>query len=681
MTTAVKEMMLAVSSSLAASVVVKVTVIMALGLFAAWLARGNRAAVRHALLAAAFGVTLLLPVASVLVPPVHVAVKVAVAKRASAAPPGVRGVEEVPRVPITDGPDVRAISVPQSAGISLPDLLLTLWIAGVAIFLLPLVIGLWQIRWLRRSGLPWPRGQSLADSIARDAGIHRCVRRVEVLLHEAAPSPMACGIVRPTIVLPHDAENWSEEDLTRAFVHELEHVRRGDSVSSCLARAACALYWFHPLVWIAWRRLTLEAERSCDDAVLRRSDATAYAEQLVRLAQRLYAAQRSPLVAMANRADLTTRIRALLDDRQRRGRAGAFSLGLATAFAIVLAVSMSPLILVATPQAAAPQAATPARLEQPREKPDSPRLVAQARPTAVAPPVSAAPAPAKVEFEVASVRPSPVGAGRGGPARGGPGTSDPERLTYEHTLFRQLLMDAYGVQFDQIKGPDWTTGQANEGGALFDVSAKVPPGATKEQVAIMLQNLLKDRFKLALHHETAQSSGYALVVAKGGPKLKESAGQPRESEQAPYVSGPVNLQAEKDGFPQLFPQRNLGGTFKNGAVRIRFRDYPLSDLVQQFSFALASHVIDRTGLSGTYDFTFEFTPPENGYLVGILATLPLAPGQKASVNRNGPDPGQLDSVSVVSSAMEKQLGLKLEAVKLPIDTLVIDHAEKTPTEN
>jgi uncharacterized protein (TIGR03435 family) len=218
---------------------------------------------------------------------------------------------------------------------------------------------------------------------------------------------------------------------------------------------------------------------------------------------------------------------------------------------------------------------------------------------------------AKLEFEVASVRASgPVPRGtplRGGMARGGPGTSDPERLTYERTLFRQLLMDAYGIQRDQIKGPDWATADVPEG-ALFDISAKVPPGATKEQAAMMLQDLLAECFQLTLHHATVQFSGYALVAAKGGPKLKQSAGPPAESELRKGVTGPVNLQTEKDGFPELFPERNMGGMFKDGTVRIRFRDYPLNDLAQQFSFALASHIIDKTGLSGKYDFTLEFTP-------------------------------------------------------------------------
>jgi len=113
---------------------------------------------------------------------------------------------------------------------------------------------------------------------------------------------------------------------------------------------------------------------------------------------------------------------------------------LATVFTMVLAVSLASLILVAAPQ-------TPTQRT-----------------------------PAKVEFEVASVRPSgpapPGRPGRGGQAQGGPGTSDPERLTYERALFRRLLMDAYGVQADQIKGPAWATGNLPDGGAAFDIRRK-----------------------------------------------------------------------------------------------------------------------------------------------------------------------------------------------------------------
>jgi uncharacterized protein (TIGR03435 family) len=125
----------------------------------------------------------------------------------------------------------------------------------------------------------------------------------------------------------------------------------------------------------------------------------------------------------------------------------------------------------------------------------------------------------------------------------------------------------------------------------------------------------------------------------------------------------------------------MGGTLTGGTVRMRFRDYPLSDLAQQFSFALGIRLIDRTGLSGKYDFTLEFTPPENGTQVGMIATLPLSPGQTAPLNTAGPSPVQLDSIPIVSEARERQLGLKLEAARIPVEILVIDHVERTPAEN
>jgi len=198
------------------------------------------------------------------------------------------------------------------------------------------------------------------DGLALDAGIRR---HVDVLLHEALAGPMTCGAVRPAILLPLDAPNWDSEDLNRAMVHEMEHVIRRDWVIHCVARAVCGLYWFHPLVWMAWRRLELEAERSCDDAVLARSEATAYAGQLVALARRLSAAARSPLPAMASRADLASRVRAVLDGGQRRGRAGALCVTVASVVAAALVVTVSPLRVVAAPQSAGTEATARMRSE------------------------------------------------------------------------------------------------------------------------------------------------------------------------------------------------------------------------------------------------------------------------------------------------------------------------------
>jgi len=332
------------SHSLAVSIVVKATFTTALALIAVRLARGSRASLRHVMLTVAFGVLLALPAASLVLPAVAIAVRVA---------PPARPVRSrstgITRASSRVAPLPSRVEPSRSRGVSAAVVLFPIWILGSMVFLLPMAAGLRQLRSFRRSGVEWPRGQSIADGLARKAGIGR---RVAVLRQDAVPGPMTCGVLRPVIVLPTDAQNWEHDDLQRAIVHELEHVRRGDWAIQCLARAICSFYWFLPLAWMAWRELALEAERSCDDAVLGSFEATAYADQLVELATRQSRVARSPVLAMASRADLTKRVGALLDHRQRRGRVGLVFVAIACAAAAALLVTMSPLTLVAAPQAA-----------------------------------------------------------------------------------------------------------------------------------------------------------------------------------------------------------------------------------------------------------------------------------------------------------------------------------------
>ena len=125
----------------------------------------------------------------------------------------------------------------------------------------------------------------------------------------------------------------------------------------------------------------------------------------------------------------------------------------------------------------------------------------------------------KLTFEVASIKPAaPQAMGRiQGSVDGGPGTPDPGRIRFTDMPLRVLIMRAYDVQSFQVSGPSWMDSQR------FDVIAKVPDGATREDARIMLQNLLADRFKLKLHKESKEAAIYELVVAKGGIKMKEAA--------------------------------------------------------------------------------------------------------------------------------------------------------------
>ena len=338
---------LALGSSSAASIIAKVTVVLAMTLVGVRLARTTRAAVRHVLLAATFAVLLALPVASMVIPSVSLVAVPTMAGRITESPASPHLTDSTRRVaePVSAVSGERAMIT--SFRLSPSAFLLTGWAIGVLVFLSPVLVGLRQIRTLRQVGRSWHYGQSVVQQLAADADIHR---HVEVLLHDVLSGPVSGGVVRPMIVLPMDAQTWNADDLSRAIIHELEHVRRGDWVSQCLARAVCACYWFHPLVWIAWRQLRLEAERACDDAVLRCAEATAYADQLIALADRLSRAPNRPLLAMANRTDLKARVFAVLDSRQARGRAGTFFPALVCVASALLVTTISPLRIVTAAQ-------------------------------------------------------------------------------------------------------------------------------------------------------------------------------------------------------------------------------------------------------------------------------------------------------------------------------------------
>jgi uncharacterized protein (TIGR03435 family) len=623
----IRGVILVVSGSLIASVVAKATVTSALGLMGAWLMRKSRASVRHACLAATFGVLLVLPVASIFAPPLTIGVPV-VAQDGTKLPPLARAIDPIPPITLSPAQGFPEISWPSR--LSSSGLLFTGWVAGATLCLLPIIVGLWKIRSLRRSALPWIDGQSVVDGLALGAGIHRSV---EVLLHEALEGPMTCGVVRPAIVLPPDAQTWEEEDLKRAIVHELEHVRRRDWVSHCLSRAVCAVYWFHPLVWIAWRQLTLSAEQSCDDAVVGHSEAIAYADQLVALARRLSIPAKSPLLAMANRADLAARVGAVLDGVQRRGRAGARAVAFACIAAALLVVMMSPLRIVAAVQSVPAQ----------KTAGGSPSIGGTY---------------SKIQFEVASVKPSPPPDPNGimVGCNGGPGSTDPGLFTCTHFNVSNLVGMAF--QLSSYQQPQADYGDR----AMYDISAKVPPGTTKEQFNLMLRNLVIERFKLAYHYEKKEMQVYDVGVAKGGLKMKESpsavpeAVKGGEEAEAPLPPlGKVDLDAE--GFPKVaVPKRGSSSmTMTNGRARWMSTDTSMEQVVSMLTNQLGAPVTDSTGLQGKYDFMLSWVAENN-----------------PAADSSGP---------TLIEAVREQLGLRLERKKGLADVFVIDHVEKVPVEN
>ncbi|MEP7345507.1 MAG: M56 family metallopeptidase, partial [Gemmatimonadaceae bacterium] len=155
------------------------------------------------------------------------------------------------------------------SGIRLSPLavLVLFWGLGAAVCLLWLAHGTWAVARIVRRAVPMNVGVwehtlwEVADRIGLDS-VPRLVASRDVSM------PFASGLVRPVIVLPHDAEGWSDDRRTSVLLHELAHIKRRDLIGHTLGRVACALYWFHPLVWTAAKRLRVESERACDDIAL-----------------------------------------------------------------------------------------------------------------------------------------------------------------------------------------------------------------------------------------------------------------------------------------------------------------------------------------------------------------------------------------------------------------------------
>jgi uncharacterized protein (TIGR03435 family) len=292
-------------------------------------------------------------------------------------------------------------------------------------------------------------------------------------------------------------------------------------------------------------------------------------------------------------------------------------------------------------------------------------------------------------FEVASVKPAAPIVGnmiRVG-MRGGPGSPDPGQITYTNVTVKNVLTNAYGVKSFQISGPGWLDSER------YDIVAKLPRGATKAEFMVMLQNLLAERFKLTLHREKKDLPMYALVVGKNGPKLKESVEEPAPKEgDAPKGGGPADgpvvmgkMAMGKDGFPVLPPGSGGRGStaimLMNGSARMTASGQSMAGLAEMLSNQLDLPAVDMTGLTGKYDFTLYFAPEA---LVGMRLGAPPTPGPPPGEGGGGvPDASTPDAQSNPSlfTAIQEQLGLRLEQRKGPVDLLVIDHLEKAPVEN
>jgi uncharacterized protein (TIGR03435 family) len=237
---------------------------------------------------------------------------------------------------------------------------------------------------------------------------------------------------------------------------------------------------------------------------------------------------------------------------------------------------------------------------------------------------SPAQSPARLEFEVASVKQGRAGA-RGNSTEIAPGG---ERFTATNASLKLLIMTAYGVTDRQVSGgPNWVNTE------YYDIDAKTDRPASRERICLMLQTLLTDRFQLKLHRETKELPMYVLTVEKAASRLRE------------------NKSGDK-------PQVRTGDS-----GQVVFQSFPMAQLAWFLSVRLRRDVMDKTELKGGYDFELAYTPDTPSFGDGAVNVPPADPNR----------PGILDAV-------RDQFGLTLQPQKAPVEIFVIDHAEK-PLEN
>ena len=329
-----------------------------------------------------------------------------------------------------------------------------------------------------------------------------------------------------------------------------------------------------------------------------------------------------------------------------------------------------------------------------------------------------------LNFEVASVKKAAPLPQFGGPVvfgrRGGPGTSDPGQITWSGATLKNLLATAYDVRPWQVSGPAWLDTER------YDIIAKVPPGTTKDQVNVMWQNLLADRFGVALHRVSKVFPGDAMIPAKGGIKLKETTLDPKApldasqdsaafapppplkfpgavtsggpgpgAEKLMIADGPGGFpggaprgipRLDKNGVPQLTAPGLLTmmTVSANGPVaRMVGKAQTMAQLAAALGNQLNHPVVDKTSLTAKYDFILEYVPEFNGRMLPAGATGfgtgpgPVSGAESAQAPNGASEPGG----EILAQALQKQLGLKLVATRAPLEVLVIDKANKEPTAN
>jgi bla regulator protein blaR1 len=430
-------------------------------------------------------------------------------------------------------------------------------------------------------------------------------------------APVTVGWLHPTVILPEQWCQWGQAQLDAVLTHECEHARRRDPLIQWLALLNRAIFWFHPAAWWLECQLSALAEEACDNAVLARGhNPRDYSEYLIDMARSVMrSGSRVNVIGMAMPGGfLPQRVRRIMDGGP------------------VPHISRTRMACVAAACTITCTVFAAGTLDHARRSFPEPS--------------------AKTAFDVVSVKSNTSGDQRiiMTPQLGG-------RYTVINVPLSLLVALAYQPlqRYAMYGMPDWADSER------FDIKVKSEGSPTREQMNLMLQSLLAERFKLVVHHEIRQLPVYALVALK-----------PRQT------GSRLLLHSDDTKCPDLSvwstaaqPDRGVGslttpcGGFLMSPSHLVGQKIPVEMLAAQLSELVDRAVVDRTGLTGTFDLTLEWATQQHSH-----GSEPVA-DTNASAQSSGPS---------LFAAVREQLGLKLEPQTGPFDVLVIDHVE-LPSEN
>ncbi len=498
----------------------------------------------------------------------------------------------------------------------MPTVIFVIWVCGF--------VGIscaWWIRWRR------------IRAMVRNGPPVQVAIPIPAICSRAQAEPGVFGLLHPVLILPEGiCERLAPKQLRAVIAHEMCHIRHRDNLTAALHMVVETVFWFHPLVWWIGKRMVEERERACDEEVLRMEhEPRTYADAILRVC-RLYVESPLECVSGVAGANLKRRIESIIRNRHmvELNFRKKLALGIAGMTALLTPVGIGMLNLH---QAGAQQV-----------------------------PDWQTKAGGKMAFEVASIK---LSQGKFTP----PNLNDLSNTdSQEHTggYFRAdfplwtYITFAYKIwptakqrQETLAHLPKWIETDR------YTIEARAPGDPTKDQMRLMMQALLADRFQLAAHFESKELPVFALVPVKAGklgPNLL------RHTDGAPCDTPPSEFGQRYADYPARCDSVELNQ--KAGAARLGSRDATLNILASAVANFVGEGrpVIDKTGLSGRFDFTMKWMVESGGQPQPDLASMPP------------------DAEPSALQALRNQLGLRLESTKALVRTLVIDRVER-PSEN